>query len=474
MTLISPFLIIGIIMTLVSIVFVGIASGRKVKSSADFVTGSGKANLGIVFGAYSGVLVGGSATIGTAQLAFSYGFSAWWFTLGGGISCLFLAFVFLKPFRRSGCDTIQQMISLEYGKAAGTITSIFSSLGLMLNVVVQVLAANALFTSIFPIGREFSALIVVIIMFCYVVLGGIMGTGILGIMKTVLIWCGVAVSTVLAYKMGGGFHGFRAVLPPNQYFNLVARGMGVDLGAGLSLILGVASTQSYVQIINSGKTDAISRNGLILAGISAPPIGLGCVIIGMYMRITYPSIDSGQALPLFVLQQLPPFFAGVIIAALLIALIGTGSSNAFGLSTILTNNIYKEFVNPRADDKKTLMISRLMIVFIIVLSAFFALLNTGSIILEWGFLSSALRAAVLFIPMCAALFVKSRTDRLSVISSSIMALIAVLIGHFIPWLTIDPLFIGIFVGALCILAGMFMKSRSIQQGNDPARSTKTL
>ena len=36
-----------------------------------------------------GTLVGGSSTIGTAQLAFDYGISAWWFTLGGGVGAYF-------------------------------------------------------------------------------------------------------------------------------------------------------------------------------------------------------------------------------------------------------------------------------------------------------------------------------------------------------------------------------------------------
>ncbi len=62
---------------------VGIYSGRKIKSAADFATGGRSAGSLLVAATIMGTLVGGASTIGTAQLAFRYGFSAWWFTLGG-------------------------------------------------------------------------------------------------------------------------------------------------------------------------------------------------------------------------------------------------------------------------------------------------------------------------------------------------------------------------------------------------------
>ena len=56
---------------------VSILSGRKVKDAKAFTTG-GKAGSWMVCGAILGTLVGGQSTIGTAQLAFSFGLSAWW------------------------------------------------------------------------------------------------------------------------------------------------------------------------------------------------------------------------------------------------------------------------------------------------------------------------------------------------------------------------------------------------------------
>ena len=107
----SLFHCIGLLATILLIISIGVYSGRKVKSAADFASGGSKAGAWIVCGAIMGTLVSGQATIGTAQLAFSYGLSAWWFTLGSGIGCLILALGFARSYRASGCSTLLQIVS---------------------------------------------------------------------------------------------------------------------------------------------------------------------------------------------------------------------------------------------------------------------------------------------------------------------------------------------------------------------------
>jgi SSS family solute:Na+ symporter len=69
--------IISITATLLLVTIFGIYSGKKVKTSSDFAVGGKKANWPIIAGTIIGTLVGGTSTIGTAQMAYLYGFSAW-------------------------------------------------------------------------------------------------------------------------------------------------------------------------------------------------------------------------------------------------------------------------------------------------------------------------------------------------------------------------------------------------------------
>lgn len=449
--------LIGALLTLTLVLALGVLSGRKVKGAADFDTGGGNAGTVMVAGTIIGTLVGGSSTIGTAELAFNWGLSAWWFTLGGALGCLLLALGFGTPMRRSGATTIQQLIRSRFGDAAGLITSVLATLGLGLNIVSQILSANVLLSSMFGLNALACTAVSVVTMTCYVVFGGVNGTGILGVVKSVLLYISVLAGGCVAISLAGGWGAIREALPHAQYFNLFARGVGVDLGAGISVALGVVSTQTYVQAIVSARDHAAARWGGVVSAVLIPPIGIGSILIGYYMRISFPAMAAGEAFPRFVIENIPPALGGVVLATLFVAVVGTGAGLALGLSTVVTNNIYKRFVK-ETDSRRTLRFSRCVIVATLLIAAVFTSGNLKSAILTWGFLSMGLRAVVLLCPLCAALFFPQRADRRFVTASSVVGVLILLAARFLA-LPGDCLFWGLGGSAVTVLLGCLIRPR---------------
>ena len=64
---------VSIVITLVLTILPGIYAGRKIKSADDYALGGRSAGIGMVAGSIIGTIVGGAATIGTAQLGFQLG-----------------------------------------------------------------------------------------------------------------------------------------------------------------------------------------------------------------------------------------------------------------------------------------------------------------------------------------------------------------------------------------------------------------
>ena len=58
------------------------------------------------------------------------------------------------------------------------------------------------------------------------------------------------------------------LLPHETYFNLFARGVTVDLGAGLSLLVGVLTTQSYLSAFLMAKSLKVARAGALLGAFA--------------------------------------------------------------------------------------------------------------------------------------------------------------------------------------------------------------
>ena len=139
---------VGAVIVLLLIAGIGVYSGKQIKSASDFGGGGKTTGAGIVAGTIIGTLVGGASTIGTSQLAFNFGFSAWWFTLGGGIGVLLMALFLAKPLYNSGVSTLPQLIGNEYGGKAATATTFLTSIGSFLSVVSQVLSGITLITAV--------------------------------------------------------------------------------------------------------------------------------------------------------------------------------------------------------------------------------------------------------------------------------------------------------------------------------------
>lgn len=213
---------------------------------------------GIVAGLIMGTLVGGSSTIGTAQLAYHYGMSAWWFTLGAGIACLIQALLYTKPLRKSQCRTLVGMIGREFGERSGIVASLLNSLGTFINILSQMIAASAVILVIFPhIGNEWPLIISAAVMVLYVAFGGTKGAGMAGVLKLCMLYAAMLLCAVAAVKLfGGGTNVISSVRLLSEetginYFSLLARGAGEDLGACLSLILGVLTTQTYLIFLSN-------------------------------------------------------------------------------------------------------------------------------------------------------------------------------------------------------------------------------
>ena len=96
--------LIGLLISILGIAGLAIYSSTKPQTFAN-VNGSP-----IIAGIIMGTLVGGSSTVGTAQLAYTYGLSAWWFTLGGGLGCLILGLIYVKPLRAQASPTLVGMV----------------------------------------------------------------------------------------------------------------------------------------------------------------------------------------------------------------------------------------------------------------------------------------------------------------------------------------------------------------------------
>ena len=198
---------IGIIFVVILVTGAGLLGGRKVKNNSDFLTGGGRASTFLTTGAVVGTILGSQSTLGTAQLAFNYGLSACWFTLGSGLGCLFLALFYSDKLRNSGCITQFQIISREYGTLSEKTGAILCTTGTIISVLAQTIACIGFIMTLYPALNSFQASVITIILMClYIILGGTWGAGFGGIVKLILLYITCSVCFIIAIFNSGGIH----------------------------------------------------------------------------------------------------------------------------------------------------------------------------------------------------------------------------------------------------------------------------
>lgn len=455
--------IIGILIAVLGIVGLAIYTGAKNKGGK-----KEGINCVVAAGLIMGTLVGGSSTVGTAQLAYNYGMSAWWFTLGAGIGCLVLALGFVKPMRTQGTPTLAGMIAKEYGGKAGMAATILNSLGTFINILSQLLAASAVMLVVWPSMSTLVAIIIsAVVMVLYVVFGGAKGAGIVGVLKLVLLYVSMVVCGILALNHFGGVSQLTDAVSQfsaetgRNFASLFCRSFGTDIGAGLSLVLGVLCTQTYAQAVISSKSDKQARLGALISTCMIPPIGIFGIIVGLYMRtVTDPSTFVAKtALTSFVLEYsgMPGLLAGIVLGTLFIASVGTGSGLALGIATVINRELIQKKGMVKKFDADTM--NKLLIVIVLGLATALSCTPIGDTILNFAFMSMGLRGCTVFAPLVFLIWAKGKVSGnyafMSIVAGCVVDLILGVLNMFkIITLPFDAVIPGIAVGLVVMIIGL--------------------
>lgn len=444
-----------IIVTLIATLAPGFIAARRIKSADDYSVGGRKSGIGLVAGSIIGTIVGGAATVGTAQLGFRLGLTAWWFTLGSGIALIIMAIFYAMPLRNSGLTTVSEFLVLNYGKKAGYLASLSSSFGIFFSVVASTLTGLHLIADLFNLNIYVAGALLVIITASFVFFGGMSGGGMAGLLKIGLIFSSIAVGGVLSYSAMGGISGLQSIFPAYPWFSLFGRGLNDGLYSLLSMIVGVISTQSYAQAVFSAKDTKTAAIGCVAAAIVVIPVGLPSVMIGMFMHSHHPNITAISALPMYLLTYLPEWLGGIGIGALLLSSIGSLGGLSLGIATLITRDVVKNIWKDM-DSKQGLLVNRVLVVVAMFVALVFVFFHLDSSVLDFNYLSMALRASGIFVPLTFCIFFNNRIEaKWGVAAIACGIFTACAWPYLSPW-KISSLFPALAVNLVFLLAGLML------------------
>lgn len=380
-------------------------SNNKAKNSNDFMLAGRNLSYFGVAGVIIGTLVGGASTIGTVQMAYYYGVAGVIFTLGSGIACLLLGLVFSKKLYDYKITTVTEFIGKYFGERFKKISSFFSTLGIYIHIIAQVIASGAIISFFFNTNLIIGSLISSLIILTYSVYGGVKGSSVIGKIKIFVIYIVMILSFVEAFRHNG-FEIFEKLPKNTNWLSLFSYGKKKAIFDIIFMIIGVLSTQVYLQAIFSAKSKKDAILGSILSALLIPPIGFLGVYIGMYVRANGFATQSGaEVFPYFINSHFPVAISSIILAFIMFIILGTAS----GLVVGVTTNIFKDFLS-KLNFKDEIKIIRLVNTVVVLTSFLIVMMGIQSKILKWSYLSMGIRGSIIFLPLISVLYLKDKIN----------------------------------------------------------------
>ncbi len=149
---------------------------------------------------------------------------------------------------------------------------------------------------------------------------------------------------------------------------------------------------------------------------------------------------------------LPPAVTGLVMAAIMAAIMSTADSILLQVGTIASRDIFQRFVRPNASDRQMVAVSRLMVLGIAVVGLLVALLRPPGVFSIVIFTTSVLGSAFLPSYLCAVFWRRANSPGAlaSMLGGASTALLWQLTG--LNDLTaIHPMFAGVTVSAVLIV-----------------------
>ena len=372
--------LIIIILYFLGMLAIGVVSKRKSKEADDFFVAGRKSSSLFITGSLLATIIGGSATVGMAGLGFKQGLTGAWWLLVGSIGLVFLGLFFAKKVRGFALYTLPELVEKQYDRRMALASSVLIVVAWIGITAAQTIAAGKIL-SIIGIGSPALWMVIFTIIFvAYTVLGGQYAIIRTDSLQIVIIFAGIFGGLALLLSRLGGLGGLQSSLSPEQFaFPLSSQFGGTEL-VTLLLLVGltyVVGPDMYSRLF-CAKDDRTARASTFWTALFIIPVAFAITLIGMGASALFPEIAPEQALPMVIKEVFSPLLGGIVLAALLCAVMSSADTTLLSASTILMVDIVGWF-RPSVNQSKVIPRSRWVIVLLGICSLIVALTLKGVI-----------------------------------------------------------------------------------------------
>jgi SSS family solute:Na+ symporter len=409
--------VLGVIVA--ALLTVSLSRLSKTKTKADYLlAGRSLPTFVLVFTLLSS-WIGSGSLLGGAENAYNHGFAALWGAGGGWAGLLVIYFVAPRA-RKFAQFTIPDLLEARYNQTArvlGVISILFAYTAI---TSYQLTGGGDILHLIFPtlITPDLGKYLIAGFVIVFTAIAGMASVAYMDVVIGLLATVSLLVALPFVLHAAGGWGAVTHALPATHFQVLGDLSLAQALELFLPTALLMLGNQSMYQKFFSAKSEKDARNAVVGWIIGTVILETAIVAIAVFGSVLFPSGEVHQRpreiIAYTALHGLPAWLGAVLMGAVFAKIISTANNYLFSPATNLVNDVFTRYIAPEASNKRVLIVSRLVVVFLGIWALYQAL-NTSSVLAKMLYAYTIYAAALT--PVILAAFYSRRVNAQGAVSA---------------------------------------------------------
>lgn len=363
---------------LAALILVGLLAYRKTTTFDDFYLAGRKLGSWVTALSAEASSESGWLLLGLPGQAFSQGLGAFWVALGC-VAGTFFNWTGLAPRLRKvtgllNAITIPDYFAERFNDRSGIlriISALLIAIFMTSYVAAQFVASGKALGVCFGIDYKIAAAIGSGVILFYTMMGGFFAVAWTDVIQAILMVIALVVMPVLGMARLGGWDGLWqtiacATRSQTSFVSLRVGKEGIGLLTFLVGMIGIGlgypgQPHILTRFMAIKSTSALRKSALV--GVIWAVIALyGAVLVGLVAKglLTDSPADPERVMPMVAVELLPAWLAGIVIAAIMAAIMSTADSQLLVVSSAIVQDFYHKTFKREPSPRNLVLLSRVV------------------------------------------------------------------------------------------------------------------
>ena len=355
----------------------------QVRSQADFLVAGRKLPWGVLVFTLLSSWIGAGSLFAGGENACRNGFAALWQPAGGWLG-LIVIWQIAGRARRFAQYTVPDLLEARYNTAARVLSTVAIVIAYTVITSYQIKGGGDVLHLIFPeMERATGMYLIAAFVIVFTAGAGMASVAYLDLVIGMLVTVIVVTAVPVLLHNAGGWEAVRRSLPASHFQVLGDLTLSQALGFTLPTMLLMVGNQGMYQKFFSARSEKDARyavSGWIAGTLLLETLIVTIAVIG---SAQFRPDNPREIIPVTARLGLPPWLGALLLGGIFAKIISTANNYLFSPASNIIHDIYQRFIDPRASERRVLVVSRL----VVVLLGVYALLQAAQF-------ESILRAAL--------------------------------------------------------------------------------